>query len=66
MPEFKITYVRDQAHEVVQADRVSVRESNGQIVFHREVMVMNRPREIVVRRLAGRDIVSVEERPSSR
>ena len=61
MPQFTITYNSDRAPEMVEADRVTVVERNGQVVLHREVMVMNRPREIVVRRLSVAEVLSVEE-----
>ena len=66
MAQYRITYSDDRAVEVVEADRVTVVESSGQIVLHREVMIMNRSREIVVRRLAGSDVRSVTEAGASR
>lgn len=61
MPRYTVVYKDERPDEFFQADRVSVVESSGQIVLHGEVMVMNRSREIVIRRLAGREITSVEE-----
>ncbi|MCW2671807.1 MAG: hypothetical protein JWP14_396 [Frankiales bacterium] len=57
----RVTYKDERPDEFIQADRVTVVESNGQVVLHRDVLVMNRTREIVIRRLAGREITSVEE-----
>jgi hypothetical protein len=36
-------------------------ENSGQIVFHTEVMVMNKPREIVPRRISGNGVRDVSE-----
>lgn len=66
MPPFTVTYNSRHAPEVVEADRVTVVESSGQIVFHKEVTVVNIPRDIVVRRLAGSEVRSVTEFEASR
>lgn len=59
MSLYRITYSTDAADEVVEADRVAV-EAGGQIVLHQIVMVIGQPREIVVLRLRGRDVASVQ------
>jgi hypothetical protein len=62
--QFRVIYT-DATTEIVEADRVTVVENSGQIVFHTEVTVMNRTREIVSRRLSGALVRVVSEAPSN-
>lgn len=58
---FRVTYRPElnRPAEVVEADRVDVEGSNGLFVLRRQVMVMNRPRDIVVRRISAAEVLSV-------
>ena len=62
MPTFTITYLPETGlpTEDVEADDARV-EAGGQIVLRRTVLVMAQPRDVVVRRLPGAQVVSVEQ-----
>lgn len=61
MPTFRITYRPERAlpPEEVEGDRVVV-EGDRHVVVRRTVLVIGQPREVVVRRLSGDDVVSVD------
>jgi len=61
MAQFTVTYRTETSRppEQVEADTVAV-EAGGQVVLRRSVVVIGQPREVVVLRLAGRDLLSVE------
>jgi hypothetical protein len=62
VPTFRITYrpELDRAREDVEADRADVEGGNGMVVLRGTVLLMGRPREVVVRRLSARDVLSVD------
>jgi hypothetical protein len=59
---YRVTYrpELDREPEDVEADAVTVEGGNGLVVLRQVVMVIGRPREVVIRRLRGGDVVSVE------
>jgi hypothetical protein len=63
VPTYRVTYRPDLRHpaEDVDADRVTVQPGSGQVLLHTSVLVIGQPREIVVRRLRGEDVLSVEQ-----
>jgi hypothetical protein len=61
LPIFRVTYTSDRPYELVEADRIDVEGSNGLLIFRREVSVMNRPRDIVARRISAADVATVEQ-----
>jgi hypothetical protein len=65
VPTFRITYRPEtgQPHEDIEADRVEVEGTHGMVVLRRQVLVMGNPRDIVVRRLPGATVASVDEAP---
>lgn len=61
MALFTITYRPETGlpAETVDADGVRT-EAGGQVVLRRSVLVVGQPREVVVRRLAGAQVLRVE------
>ncbi len=62
MPMYRVTYRPDAGlpPELVETDRVSV-EPAGLVVMHRSVLVIGSPREVVVRRFSGAQVLDVAE-----
>lgn len=62
MPVFTVTYRPETglAPETVEAHTVRV-EADAQVVLRRTVWVIGQPRDIVVRRLPGTHVLSVEQ-----
>lgn len=60
MPQSRITYSTDRACEVVEPDRVRIRPPSGQVLLHKTISVAGQPREVVVRRLSGAEVRSIE------
>jgi hypothetical protein len=61
MAHYRITYTDDRADQVVEAERVTVEGSNGLVVLRKTVTVAGQPREVVVRRIAGAGVRTVDE-----
>jgi hypothetical protein len=59
--QYRVTYTDDRTDEVIEAERVTVDGNNGMVVLRKTVLVAGQPREVVVRRLAGGAIKTVEE-----
>ena len=61
MPTYRVTYRTGlpMATEDIEADSVTVQAGTGHVVLHRAVLVIGRPREVVVRRLRGQDVERV-------
>jgi hypothetical protein len=58
---FRITYRPEtgRAPELVEAEHVKA-EGESHVVFRSTTLVIGQPREYVVRRVAGEDVLSVE------
>lgn len=65
MPTFRITFTAEsgRAPEDVEADTMHVEASNGMLLLRSTVLVAGQPQEIVVRRVHGVSLESVEELP---
>lgn len=61
MSTYRVTFT-DGTVEDVQAERADVEERH--VVLRRTVLVIGQPREVVVRRLAGSAVSSVDEVPA--
>jgi hypothetical protein len=59
--QYRVSYTDSRPDELIEAERVTVEGSNGLIVLRATVQVMGQPREIVVRRLSGAGVTSVDE-----
>ena len=61
MPVYRLTYRADLGRkpEIIEADTLTV-EDTGNVVLRKIVLVIGLPREVVVRRLRGADLVSVD------
>lgn len=70
MPVYRITYrpELDRPAELVEGDQLAV-EGEGHVVIRRDVVVIGCPRDVVVRRFRGADLLDVsaaEEQPRRR
>ncbi len=63
MPTYRVQYLPDAAlpPESVDAESVDLDTSGVWLVFRRTVYVIGKPREVVVRRLAAREVAEVAE-----
>lgn len=59
MGTFRLTFTTDRGPELVEADSAAVEDRF--VVLRKSVLVVGAPREVVVRRLLGSELLSVDE-----
>jgi hypothetical protein len=61
VPIYRLTYNDERNTEIIEAERMTVQSAQGLLIFHHTVTVMGSPREIVIRRVPGATVDSVDE-----